>query len=86
MTVYSINEPWSPGIEPDADEAAAVLIGRENVQKLRLAGIQLSSHFWEETRNAVIAAGGKVVAQEYEALHDQVIAALASQPLEPEKK
>jgi hypothetical protein len=65
MSVYrSTNEPWNPGIRPDADEAAAVLIGRENVQRLRLAGIQLESHFWEETRNAVIAAGGAVVPKE----------------------
>ncbi len=62
MTVYSsVNEPWNPGVCPDAGEAASVLIGRENVQKLRMAGIQLTSHFWEETRNAVVEAGGKVV-------------------------
>lgn len=65
MVVYcSINEPWNPGVCPDPDEAAAILIGRENVQKLRNAGIQLTSHFWETTRNAVIAAGGEVKPKE----------------------
>jgi len=65
MSVYrSVNEPWNPGMRPDADAAATILIGRENVQKLRMAGIQLESHFWEETRNAVIAAGGTPVPRE----------------------
>lgn len=66
MKNYSINEPWNPGICPDPDESATALIGRENVQKLRMAGIQLSSHFWDTTRNAVIATGGKVVPQKRE--------------------
>lgn len=58
MSVYSINEPWAPGTQPDADEAAGVLIGAEAVKVLRRAGIQLTSHYWHVTRQAVINAGG----------------------------
>jgi hypothetical protein len=61
MTVYSIQEPWDPGIQPDPDEAAAVLIGRDNLQKLHLAGIRLISSYWDVTSAAVEAVGGQVV-------------------------
>ena len=60
MKNYSINEIWNPGSMPNGHDTAVALIGAENVKILEMAGMQIESHFWDITRNALKAKANGV--------------------------